>query len=104
LIRDSDGRITYEASITVPEGIDADEDSGIRIQYLPEGEYGVFHGKFQTMKEITETWNRLINSWWISSYFPRECRPLYEIYYNNCDMHPNKNMDYRYLPSYNNTP
>ncbi|MFA5322845.1 MAG: AraC family transcriptional regulator [Smithella sp.] len=89
-IRDADGRITYEASITVPEGIDADEDNGIRIQYLPEGEYGVFHGKFQTIKEINEAWNRLISSWWISSYFPRECRPLYEIYYNNCDMHPNK--------------
>jgi len=90
IILDSEGRMTYDASITVPEEIDADESSGVRIQYLPEGEYGVYHGKFQTAAEVVEAWCWLTRGWWISSYFPRERRPLYEIYYNNPEIHPSK--------------
>ncbi len=88
IIPGPEGRIIYDASLSVPEGMEADEASGIRIQCLPAGEYGVYHGKFQTMDEIVEAWRMLTLGWWMSSYFPRTRRPLYEIYYNSPDRHP----------------
>lgn len=90
LLPDAQGRITYDASLTVPEGIDPDEESGVRLQYLPAGEYGVYHGRFQTMADVAETWPRLARGLWISSYFPRQRRPAYEIYYNNPAIHPSR--------------
>ena len=90
IIPDSKGRMTYDASIKIPEGMTPDEGSGIRTRYLPKGEYGVYHGKFQTMADLTGAWKRLILGWWISSYFPRNRRPQYEIYYNNPETHPER--------------
>ncbi|MEE9913066.1 MAG: AraC family transcriptional regulator [Deltaproteobacteria bacterium] len=87
---DEEGRITCDTSISVPEGIEAEEESGVNIRYLPAGEYGVYHAKFSSVAEILETWKKLISGWWISSYFCRECRPFYEVYYNNPDMHPDQ--------------
>jgi len=85
-------RFTYHACLTLPEGIDADEESGIAVSYLPAAEFGVYHGKFQSSPEIVRQWDRLSRGLWISSYFPRQGRYSYEIYYNNPDTHPSKTM------------
>ncbi len=87
-IPDEEGRFTFDTAISVPENIDAEEVSGVNIRYLPAGEYGVYHAKFSSVAEVLETWKRLTRGWWISSYSLRERRPLYELYYNNPDMHP----------------
>ncbi|MEN6508733.1 MAG: AraC family transcriptional regulator [Smithella sp.] len=89
-IPDKEGRLTVDTSISVPEGIEAEEGSGVNIRYLPAGEYGVYHAKFPSVVEILEAWKRLTRGWWISSHFCRERKPLYEIYYNIPDMHPTK--------------
>jgi AraC family transcriptional regulator len=89
-IPDEDGRITVDASISAPEGIDSEKDNGISIRYLPAGEYGVYCAKVQSVVELHEAWKRLICGWWISSYSLRERRPFYEIYYNNAEIHPTK--------------
>ncbi|HLZ18630.1 MAG TPA: helix-turn-helix domain-containing protein, partial [Smithellaceae bacterium] len=86
ILPDEEGRVTCDTSLSVPEGIEADEESGVNIWYLPAGEYGVYHAKFSSVAEILETWKRLIYGGWISSYCCRERRPLYELYYNNPDM------------------
>lgn len=87
---DVEGRFICDASVTVPDDIDAKDADGVHIQYLPAGEYGIYHAKFLCVEDILEAWKRLTLGWWISSYSCRDRRPLYEIYYNSPDMHPDK--------------
>jgi DNA gyrase inhibitor GyrI len=91
-IPDEDGRITVDMSVSAPDRIEAEEDSGVSIRYLPAGEYGVYCVKVQSGDELHEVWKRLISGWWISSYSLRERRPFYEIYYNNAEIHPTKSL------------
>jgi AraC family transcriptional regulator len=83
---DKKGRYTVDMAISVPDGVDAEEGSSVRIRYLPAGEYGVYHAEFSSVTKILETWKQLAIGWWISSYSLRDLRPRYELYYNNPDM------------------
>ncbi len=88
IVPDLSGEYTYDASVTVPAGVEMERHDDIQIQYLPGGLYAVYHGKFQDVSELTSTWESLTCGWWVSSYFPRDRRPCYEIYYNDPAIHP----------------
>jgi len=85
---DLSGQYTYDASVTVPENVVVNGSDDVQIQYLPGGQYAVYSGKFRTPSELNEEWNRLTCGWWVSSYFPRDRRPCYKIYYNDPAVHP----------------
>ncbi len=89
-IPDDEGRFTFDSCISVPEGIEVEEGGGVSIRHLPAGEYGVYHARTSSMDEGLKIWKRLILGWWMSSYFSRDCRPYYEVYYNNPDFHPTR--------------
>lgn len=78
-----EGLYTIDVCITIPDNIEVDEDEGIKIRRLPSGLYGVCHGKFRALQEFISAREKLIHGWWLSSYFPRDQRPLYAIIYNS---------------------
>lgn len=85
---DPQGKLIYDASVSVPEDVAADESRGIWIQVLPGGEYGVYRGKFRAFSEIAPAWQQLFHGLWMSGYFPQDRRPSYEIYCNDGRLHP----------------
>jgi len=88
IIPDLSGLYTYDASVTVSENVVVREADNVQIQYLPGGQYAVYHGKFQTPSDLNQAWDRLTCGWWVSSYFPRDRRPCYKIFYNDPSIHP----------------
>lgn len=80
---DGNGRSVIDVCVSVPEGFEAEAESGVNIRYLPAGEYGVYSAKFSSMTEIIDAWKRLTIGWWISSYSCRDHRPFLEFSYNN---------------------
>jgi len=82
IVPDAEGRHTFDVCITFPEELAIHANEEIKVRNLPGGLYGVYHGKFRNMEEFAATRASLIRDWWISSYFPRDQRPRYIIFYN----------------------
>ncbi|MEE9935491.1 MAG: AraC family transcriptional regulator [Deltaproteobacteria bacterium] len=82
IIPDEEGRYVYDVCRTVPEGMALDDDGEIRMRRLTGGQYGIYHGKFKTITASEAAIKKILIGWWLSSYFPRDRRPLYVIIYN----------------------
>jgi len=88
IVPDAEGRYTFDVCITIPEEMTVDKDDQIRIRCLPGGQYGVYHGKFRTFAEFGAARENLMRAWWVSSYYSRDQRPRYVIFYNGPTLDP----------------
>jgi len=80
----------YDVCITVPEKIIPDD--GIGVQKIKGGNYVVGHCEVSHYAELEKTYEDIFSSWFPSSNYIPADSASYEIYLNNPENHPRKNM------------
>ncbi len=88
VVPDEEGLFTVDVCATIPENAAIKEYPEIKIRNLQEGLYGVYHGRFQTFDEFAAVREKLMRGWWVSSYYSRDRRPRYVIFYNGPTLDP----------------
>ena len=91
-------RCRYDACVTVPEGVQAEQGSEVGIQDIPGGKYAVCRISVsnQQTHKIGEAVDALYGEWLPESGYQADDKPALEIYYDNPDKQPGTwiTMDY----------